>query len=164
MVTKAMDVVDKTTMYLGYTDAELRAMVANIISTMKGGKAEFARRSGIKEQTIKDWFRRANRNYKISFQDGVRILKMSQSSDVITKSLLRTAMDIVPYLTPLKCPNCQVALIRIPESVATNCIGCIECGAAGNYKEVVEYKGGIKDGVLTKKELSRIREKLGFPE
>lgn len=61
---------------------------------------------------------------------------------------------------PIKCGKCQTALVRVTLPEAYDRVYCTDCGAAGDYKEVVEGTAGLMAGLLTQEELLDLREQF----
>lgn len=59
-------------------------------------------------------------------------------------------MTISDHLTSDRCPNCKVYLFRAKDAVSGEIVFCSECLAGGSYKEVVEKRGGLASGYVTR--------------
>lgn len=59
----------------------------------------------------------------------------------------------------IKCAQCQEPLMRITESKTNDFVVCPNCGASGNYEEVIKNSGGLTKTPLDKKLVDFIEKK-----
>jgi hypothetical protein len=59
-------------------------------------------------------------------------------------------MNILDHLTEIRCPNCDVQLLRAFDPVAGEIVFCSEGLAGGRSKEVTKYRGALTGNFVTR--------------
>jgi Zn-finger nucleic acid-binding protein len=63
---------------------------------------------------------------------------------------------------PVICPNCRIALVRYQRFETGDIVFCPQCGAGGDYKEVLEDKGNLAESFVTEQQIEKILHELGI--
>lgn len=71
-------------------------------------------------------------------------------------------VDIMTAESPLPviCPKCHIPLVRYQPIETKDIVFCPQCGAGGDYKEVLEDKGNLAEGFVTEKQIDEILHEL----
>lgn len=73
-------------------------------------------------------------------------------------------MPIQNYLLSIKCGQCGLALVRIPQPEGHDLVICTGCRSAGSYEEVISQGHGVVAGVLTEKQVKDFLRQIGVGE
>jgi hypothetical protein len=65
---------------------------------------------------------------------------------------------------PIKCGQCGLALVRIPQPEAHDLVICTGCRSAGSYEEVISQGHGMVTSVLTEKQVKDFFRQIGVGE
>jgi hypothetical protein len=73
-------------------------------------------------------------------------------------------MPIQKYLLSIKCGQCGLPLVRIPQPEGHDLVICTGCRSAGSYEEVISQGHGVVAGVLTEKQVKDFLRQIGVEE
>jgi hypothetical protein len=69
-------------------------------------------------------------------------------------------MSILDHLTEIRCPNCDVHLVRALDPVAGEIVFCSECLAGGRNQEVTEQRGALTGSFVTRQSADDFLKKI----